>query len=162
TLADRPRPPEAAPKAVLPREDRHRGGEAVQERRSADRPDLAGGEEPCRRRAREGLLDDLGVMIGDAEQPAPAAVAREDERAGGPASSWMMWPSADVIVSSGPNGAAPWETHGSTSTPSSRTPTAPPLSMTSSSRNRAASPSLVRALATPPMIVTPGARSATA
>ena len=89
-------------------------------------------------------------------------ISRSLESAGRPASSWMMWPSADVIVSSGPNGAAPWETHGSTSTPSSRTPTAPPLSMTSSSRNRAASPSLVRALATPPMIVTPGARSATA
>ena len=48
----------------------------------------------------------------------------------------MTWPSAAVIVSSGPIGAAPWETQGSTSTPSSRTPTAP-SSSTSSPRNSA-------------------------
>ena len=30
------------------------------------------------------------------------------------------------MVSSGPNGVAPCDTHGSSSTPSSRTPTAPP------------------------------------
>ena len=36
-----------------------------------------------------------------------------------------MWPSAAVMVSSGPIGAAPCDTHGSISTPSRRTPTAP-------------------------------------
>src|SRR4051794_32389798 len=79
--------------------------------------------------------------------------------AGRPASSWMTWPSAAVIVSSGPNGAAPCETHGSISTPSSRTPTAPPPSSGSPSMNSAGSPSRRRALATPPMTGTPRACS---
>ena len=49
-------------------------------------------------------------------------VSRSFSSAGLPASSSMMLPSAAVIVSSGPIGAAPWDTHGSISTPSSRTP----------------------------------------
>jgi hypothetical protein len=57
-------------------------------------------------------------------------------------------PSAAVIVSSGPIGVAPWETHGSISTPSSRTPTAP-SSSTSSPMNSTA-PSPERPEASPP------------
>ena len=64
----------------------------------------------------------------------PPAAARAP--AGRPARA-MTLPSAAVMVSSGPSGAAPCETHGSISTPSKRTPTAPPSS-TSSSRNSAA------------------------
>src|SRR3954447_19781018 len=75
--------------------------------------------------------------------------SRSLDRAGLPASSPMTCPSAAVTVSSGPMGAAPWDTHGSTSTPSSRTPTAPP-STTSSPKNSAGPPSVVRAEATPP------------
>ena len=60
-----------------------------------------------------------------------------------------MCPSAAVIVSSGPIGAAPCETHGRISTPSSRTPTAPP-STTSSPKNSAGASSDVRAEAIPP------------
>ena len=56
----------------------------------------------------------------------------------------MTLPSAAVIVSSGPTGAAPCETHGSSSTPSKRTPTAP-SAITSSPRNSAPPPSAVRA-----------------
>ena len=69
----------------------------------------------------------------------------------------MTWPSAAVMVSSGPTGAAPCETHGSTSTPSRRAPTAP-SSHRRSPRNSAALPSSVRALARPPRTGTPGAR----
>ena len=69
----------------------------------------------------------------------------------------MTLPSAAVMVSSGPTGAAPCETQGSTSTPSSRTPTAPPVT-TSSSTNSGTLPSLARALARPPSTGTPGAR----
>src|SRR4051794_14009721 len=79
----------------------------------------------------------------------PSIASRSFESAGLPASSPMMWPSAAVTVSSGPIGAAPCDTHGSTSTPSSRTPTAPP-STTSSPKNSAGPPSFVRAEATPP------------
>src|SRR4051794_6123828 len=75
--------------------------------------------------------------------------SRSLDRAGLPASSPMTCPSAAVTVSSGPIGAAPCDTHGSTSTPSSRTPTAPP-STTSSPKNNAGPPSLVRTDATPP------------
>src|SRR3954447_3355460 len=84
--------------------------------------------------------------------------SRSLDRAGLPASSPMMWPSAAVTVSSGPIGAAPCDTHGSTSTPSSRTPTAPP-STTSSPKNSAGPPSLVRADATPPSSGSSGAAS---
>ena len=55
----------------------------------------------------------------------PSIVSRSFSSAGLPASSPMTWPSAAVIVSSGPIGAAPCETHGRISTSSSRTPTAP-------------------------------------
>ena len=74
----------------------------------------------------------------------PSIASRSLESAGLPASSPMMWPSAAVIVSSGPIGAAPCETHGSTSMPSRRTPTAPP-STTSSPKNSAGPSSGVRA-----------------
>ena len=45
-------------------------------------------------------------------------VSRSFSSAGLPASSLMTWPSAAVIVSSGPIGDAPCDTHGSSSTPS--------------------------------------------
>src|SRR5215210_8945003 len=79
----------------------------------------------------------------------PSIASRSLDSAGLPASSPMMCPSAAVIVSSGPIGAAPCETHGSTSMPSRRTPTAPP-STTSSPKNSAGPLSAVRAEATPP------------
>ena len=66
-------------------------------------------------------------------------VSRSFSSAGLPASSRITWPSAAVIVSSGPIGAAPWDTHGSSSTPSSRTPTAP-SSTTRSPANSAVAP----------------------
>src|SRR5919108_125512 len=62
------------------------------------------------------------------------------------------------MVSSGPMGAAPWDTHGSSSTPSSRTPTAP-SSRTSSPRNSAVPPPATRADARPPTSGTAGADS---
>ena len=76
-------------------------------------------------------------------------VSRSFSSAGLPASSPITWPSPAVIVSSGPIGAAPCETIGSTSTPSSRTPTAPSLT-TSSPMNRIGSSSIVRPEARPP------------
>ena len=76
-------------------------------------------------------------------------VSRSFSSAGLPASSPITWPSPAVIVSSGPIGAAPCETIGSTSTPSSRTPTAPSLT-TSSPMNRTVSSSSVRPDASPP------------
>src|SRR5215207_841301 len=70
----------------------------------------------------------------------------------------MMRPSPAVIVSSGPIGVAPCDTHGKSSMPSKRSPTAPPGS-TSSPRNSAASPVSVRALDTPPSTGTAGERT---
>ena len=79
----------------------------------------------------------------------PSIASRSFARAGLPASSPMMWPSAAVIVSSGPIGVAPCDTQGRISIPSSRTPTAPP-STSSSPRNSAGVFSAVRADAMPP------------
>ena len=61
----------------------------------------------------------------------------------------MIGPSAAVIVSSGPIGAAPCETHGRISTPSKRTPTAPDVS-TSSPNSSGVSSSGERPDASPP------------
>ena len=49
---------------------------------------------------------------------APRSSRAASRAPGLPASSPITWPSPAVIVSSGPIGAAPWETIGSTSTPS--------------------------------------------
>ena len=49
----------------------------VQEVAAADRADLARGEEARGGRARQGVGDRLGVVVGAAEHAAPAAVARE-------------------------------------------------------------------------------------
>src|SRR5215208_910767 len=84
-------------------------------------------------------------------------VSRSVSSAGRPASSSMMLPSAEVIVSSGPIGVAPWETHGSTSTPSSRTPTAPSSSTSSPIISTAPSPE--RPEARPPSTDTIGVDS---
>ena len=43
----------------------------MQEVAPADRADLAGGEEPGHRRAAEALVDELGVVVWDAEQCRP-------------------------------------------------------------------------------------------
>ena len=61
----------------------------------------------------------------------------------------MTVPSAAVMVSSGPTGAAPWDTHGRISTPSKRTPTAPSV-RTSSPRKSGVSSSGDRPEASPP------------
>ena len=238
-------------------EHRDRRGEAVQERLAADRADLARGEEPGRRRARELLGDRLGVVVAarrtarargrcrrtparrpararraprirtpsasrrsrsalsgvagvqphdlarphvgarrrpgrspgrrrparargsrpartracssrrrspSAARPATSArsaagsvsiVSRSLSSAGLPASSRMTLPSAAVIVSSGPIGAAPCDTHGSISTPSSRTPTAPSSTHlarrgTARSRRRPCAPTPARRAPAPP------------
>src|SRR5690242_3177285 len=81
----------------------------------------------------------------------PAIASRSAVSAGRPASSWIMWPSAAVIVISGPIGAAPCDTAACTRTPSNATPTAP-SAFTSSPQNSAALPSSVRALEMPPRI----------
>ena len=47
---------------------------------SADRPDLAGAERAGRRQRPEELVDDPGVVVGDAEQLASPTVAREQQR----------------------------------------------------------------------------------
>ena len=68
-------------------------------------------------------------------------LAAEDRRAwrrarsaGRPPAREMTWPSAAVIVSSGPSGAAPWDTQGRTSTSWKATPTRA-AACTSSPRN---------------------------
>src|SRR5215207_9356795 len=76
-------------------------------------------------------------------------VSRSFSSAGRPASSPMIGPSHAVIVSSGPIGAAPCDTHGRISTPSKRTPTAPDVS-TSSPNSSGVSASGERADARPP------------
>src|SRR5215211_5291803 len=85
-----PRPPVApVTRAVRPRssmwraslrEDRDGRGEAVQEVLAADRADLAGGEEPGRRRVEQGLRQRVGVVVGVGEHVAPAPVAGEQQR----------------------------------------------------------------------------------
>ena len=80
--------------------------------------------------------------------------------AGLPASSSIVGRRPAVIVSSGPTGAAPCETHGSISTSSRRRPTAPPVDDARRREKSAASPSGVRAEATPPSIGTVGVRPA--
>ena len=111
----------------------------------------------------------LAAVDDHAEQQAvgdhPALGARGAPRSrraggrapGGPRAPGSRCPRTAVTVSSGPTGAAPWDTHGRTSTPSKRTPTAPD-GTTRSPMNSAASPSGVRALDRPPRIVTPGDR----
>src|SRR5215207_8375476 len=84
-------------------------------------------------------------------------VSRSVSSAGRPASSSITLPSAEVIVSSGPIGVAPWDTHGSTSTPSSRTPTAPSSSTSSPIISTAPSPE--RPEARPPSTDTIGVDS---
>jgi hypothetical protein len=79
----------------------------------------------------------------------PATTSRSAVSAGRPASSWIMWPSAAVIVISGPIGAAPCDTAAWMSTSRKATPTAP-SGITSSPLNSAALPSSVRALEMPP------------
>src|SRR3954449_9877812 len=86
--------------------------------------------------------------------------SRRRSSAGRPASSWMTFASEAVTVSSGPTGAAPCDTHGRISTSWKRTPTAP-APTTRLPTNSAASPPGVRALASPPRIVTPGQRRPT-
>ena len=51
-------------------EHREAGGEAVEEVAAADRPDLAGAERAGGRERPEELVDDPGVVVGDAEQAA--------------------------------------------------------------------------------------------
>ena len=46
----------------------------------ADRPDLAGAERARDRERPEQLVDHAGVVVGHAEEPAAAAVAREEQR----------------------------------------------------------------------------------
>ena len=72
----------------------------------------------------------------------------------------ITWPSAAVIVSSGPIGAAPCETQGSISTPSSRTPTAPPSTHLVAEEQRRRRRRASRADASPPSTGTPASRSA--
>src|SRR5258706_12644562 len=56
-------------------------GVAVQEVLAPHRADLAGAEQARRRhRAAQRLLEDLDVAVGPAVEPAPAAVAREQQR----------------------------------------------------------------------------------
>src|SRR5215213_2597813 len=84
-------------------------------------------------------------------------VSRSVSSAGRPASSSITLPSAEVIVSSGPMGVAPWETHGRTSTSSRRTPTAPSSRTSSPSISTALSPE--RPEARPPSTDTIGVDS---
>ena len=124
------------------------------------------------RGSRPGAYSGLPPSMTIAEQQAAgdqrrcsALEAPRSRRAGGrapgaPASSRITWPSAAVTVSSGPTGAAPCDTHGSTSTPSKATPTAPVAARRGRRGTATASPSGVRALAMPPRTGTPGARRA--
>ena len=68
----------------LAREDGERRGEPVQEVAPADRADLAGAEEAAGRDA-ERVLDRDRVVVGDVEHVRAAAVAGEQQRAGGAA-----------------------------------------------------------------------------
>src|SRR3954453_11988966 len=65
------------------REERDRRREAVQEVAVAHRPDLARAEEAAGGRAPQRLLEHAGVVVRGAEHARPAAVAGEDQRAGG-------------------------------------------------------------------------------
>ena len=63
-------------------EEGDRGGESVEAIVAADRADFALREKPgCRQRA-EAFLHACSVVVGLLEEPAAAAVAGEDERAG--------------------------------------------------------------------------------
>jgi hypothetical protein len=98
------------------------------------------------------------AIIARSEGARPSIAPRSAGSAGSPPSSRIVCPSPSVTVSAGPTGAAPCDTHGSSSTPWNRSPTAPP-STTSSPTNSAAPPSAVRALDSPPRIGMPGERA---
>src|SRR5579875_3956317 len=65
-------------------EQRQRGGEPVQEGAPPHRPQLASGEAPDDRPGSELLGDDPDVVVGAAEEPAPAPVAGEEHGGIGP------------------------------------------------------------------------------
>src|SRR4051794_39399144 len=95
------------------REDRQRRREAVQEGLAAAGPDPPCGEDPRRGRALELRRQQRGVVMGDAEHPAAAPVAREHERAGRRGAAQGVAPQLERLaeVAVGRHGVARVEPH---------------------------------------------------
>src|SRR6476469_9108306 len=72
--------PDAPSAGVGGRQERHRRGEAVQERVPADGPDLAGAEHAGERDRAELVGDGAGVVVGLGVHVRAAAVAGEEQR----------------------------------------------------------------------------------